>query len=221
MKTVAILIPALNPDRRLIAYVHNLITYGFQKILIIDDGSNEEAKSIFSDIASFGGEETDITILEHAVNLGKGRALKDGINYYLTHLKDQYRDCYGVITVDSDGQHNIEDVIRVSEVLACGKKYVLRFRIPKLSGSCHLFSVISSGQCRIYMVCLQMCRLFGRNNDVCAKCIDSQLCPSFLYACEAGKVWKRDSLYHCGTDVRDWRLWWKQYGKRTFSSTGG
>ena len=32
---------------------------------------------------------------------------------------------------------------------------------------------------------------------------------------------KRDSLYHCGTDVRDWRLWWKQYGKRTFSSTGG
>lgn len=47
MKTVAILIPALNPDRRL--------------------------------IASFGGEETDITILEHAVNLGKGRALKDSI----------------------------------------------------------------------------------------------------------------------------------------------
>ena len=60
------------------------------------------------------------------------------------------------------------------------------------------------------MVRLQMCRLFGRNNDVCAKCIDSQLCSSFLYACEAGKVWKRDSLYHCGTDVRDWRLRWKQ-----------
>ena len=61
MKTVAILIPALNPDRRLLAYVQNLVTYGFHKILIIDDGSNEEAKSIFSDIASFGGEETDIT----------------------------------------------------------------------------------------------------------------------------------------------------------------
>lgn len=40
MKTVAILIPALNPDRRLIAYVQNLVTYGFHKILIIDDGSN-------------------------------------------------------------------------------------------------------------------------------------------------------------------------------------
>ena len=118
MKTTAILIPALNPGRRLIAYVQNLITYGFHKILIIDDGSNEEAKSIFSDIASLGGEETDITILEHAVNLGKGRALKDGINYYLTHLKDQYKDCYGVITVDSDGQHHFEDVIRVSEALA-------------------------------------------------------------------------------------------------------
>ena len=63
MKTTAILIPALNPNRRLIAYVQNLITYGFHKILIIDDGSNEEAKSIFSDIASLGGEETDITIL--------------------------------------------------------------------------------------------------------------------------------------------------------------
>ena len=87
MKTVAILIPALNPDRRLIAYVQNLITYGFHKILIIDDGSNEEAKSVFSDIASLEGEETDITILEHAVNLGKGRALKVGIKYYLTHLR--------------------------------------------------------------------------------------------------------------------------------------
>lgn len=56
----------------MIAYVQNLITYGFHKILIIDDGSNEEAKSIFSDIVSFGGEETDITILKHAVNLGIG-----------------------------------------------------------------------------------------------------------------------------------------------------
>lgn len=130
MITVAILIPALNPDRRLIAYVQNLVTYGFHKILIIDDGSNEEAKSIFSDIASFGGEETDITILEHAVNLGKGRALKEGINYYLTHLKDQYKDCYGVITVDSDGQHHIEDVIRVSEALALtmNKRLVLGCR---------------------------------------------------------------------------------------------
>ena len=81
MKTVAILIPALNPDRRLIAYVQNLITYGFHKILIIDDGSNEEAKSIFSDIASFGGEETDITILEHAVNLGIGDPQDNDVGY--------------------------------------------------------------------------------------------------------------------------------------------
>lgn len=130
LKNAVILIPTLNPDRRLVTYVHNLVTYGFQKILIIDDGSNKETKEIFSDIVFLVDEKIDITILEHAVNLGKGRALKDGINYYLTHLKDQYKDCNGVITVDSDGQHSIEDVIRINNALAdtVDKKLVLGCR---------------------------------------------------------------------------------------------
>ncbi len=116
-KSTVIIIPTLNPDRRLITYVQELVSTGFNKILIIDDGSSDETHSIFTEILSLNSDDTDITVFVHAINLGKGRALKDGINYYLTHLKDQYIGCGGLVTVDSDGQHLIKDVIQIDEAI--------------------------------------------------------------------------------------------------------
>ena len=46
-------------------------------LIIVDDGSREELKYIFKEI----GKLKNTTILTHAVNLGKGRALKNGFNY--------------------------------------------------------------------------------------------------------------------------------------------
>ncbi len=43
--------------------------------------------------------------------------LKNGINYYLAHLKDKYQGCCGLITVDSDGQHLIKDVQQLKQRL--------------------------------------------------------------------------------------------------------
>lgn len=122
MKSTVILIPTLNPDKRLVSYVQDLIAAGFNKLLIIDDGSNEETKSIFSQLLSLKQDDIDITVLVHAINLGKGRALKDGTNYYLANLNNQYADCEGLITVDSDGQHHIDDVIRTNDALANAKE---------------------------------------------------------------------------------------------------
>lgn len=121
-----IIIPTLNPNEKLIAYVEDLAEY-FQNIILVNDGSGRESADIFSKILNISEERTDknrIVILRHAVNLGKGRALKTAINYYLTHINDMFSECEGIITVDSDGQHTIRDVRKISEVLE-GKNSVV------------------------------------------------------------------------------------------------
>lgn len=50
----------------------------------------------------------------HAVNQGKGRALKTAFNYCL--LQDP--DLVGCVTADSDGQHLPEDIVHCGEVLS-------------------------------------------------------------------------------------------------------
>ena len=106
MNTI-IIIPALNPDEKLISYV---IQAGEKQILIIDDGSSDDCRFIFD----FLEEKEECIVLRHAINMGKGRALKDAFNYCLTNLS---QTASGVITVDSDGQHSVEDVLRMKEAL--------------------------------------------------------------------------------------------------------
>lgn len=107
---IAIIIPALNPDERLIKYVDTLIKAGQEDILIVDDGSKKECQHIFSNLEA----KKECEVLRHFINMGKGRALKDAFNYYLLE-KSSY--CQGLITVDSDGQHTVEDVIKLKNSL--------------------------------------------------------------------------------------------------------
>ena len=109
MRNGVILIPALNPPASLTDYVQGLIRQGFEAVIIIDDGSGPEYQAIFEKI----GKWKECRILKHAVNMGKGRALKNGFNHYLNTCGN-YK---GVITVDSDGQHLIENVIEMDKAL--------------------------------------------------------------------------------------------------------
>lgn len=117
MSKSTILIPTLNPDARLIDYVRELISQGFDHFIVVNDGSSEECSPIFDEIQKLSTQEIDIQILRHAINLGKGRGLKTGINYYLNHLSSKYQ-CGGVICVDSDGQHHSEDVVKIDNYLS-------------------------------------------------------------------------------------------------------
>jgi len=101
-------IPALNPPEELIGYIRELKHEGFDKIIVVDDGSREEFKEIFAELKEYYGCD----LLVHAVNMGKGRALKDALNYYLNEYSQFYK---GVITADSDGQHLVKDVIRMDD----------------------------------------------------------------------------------------------------------
>lgn len=126
-RNVAILIPTLNPDKELPQYIKNILDSGFQHVIVVNDGSGRECDDIFESIMAMNAQEMDgkIVIFPHAVNLGKGRALKNGINYYLSHLDDKYAECCGIITVDSDGQHLVEDVIKVSDILETESKRIV------------------------------------------------------------------------------------------------
>lgn len=47
MHDSALIIPDLNPTSQLIKYVSELITHGFKKIILIDNGGNEACRENF------------------------------------------------------------------------------------------------------------------------------------------------------------------------------
>jgi glycosyltransferase involved in cell wall biosynthesis len=106
---IPILIPAYNPDKRLIELVESLIREGIDHIVIVNDGSHSDSEPVFTYLEKL----EPCSLLTHAVNSGKGRALKTGFNYiYL-----QFPDCSGVVTADCDGQHRVEDIMAVANAL--------------------------------------------------------------------------------------------------------
>lgn len=105
---ITIVIPSLNPDDKLIGVIDKLLHNGFTKIVIVDDGSDCKHAAPFDYALEKGCE-----LLVHKVNKGKGRALKTAFDHC---MKD--KECVGVITVDGDGQHGIEDIF------LCGLKMI-------------------------------------------------------------------------------------------------
>ncbi|UCH96500.1 MAG: bifunctional glycosyltransferase family 2/GtrA family protein [Candidatus Aminicenantes bacterium] len=102
---IPVLIPSYNPDRRLPEVVDALIREGVKRIIIVNDGSRPECDSIFEKL----GKLESCTVLKHAVNCGKGRALKTGLNYFLLHFPGSP----GIVTADGDGQHQTTDILKV------------------------------------------------------------------------------------------------------------
>ena len=115
-KNCCVLIPSLDPDEKLPAYVEELIKAQYGLILVVDDGSSADHQPIFDRIASWPGCQ----VLHHEVNRGKGAALRTGFAYILEHT-----DLEGVITADSDGQHTVTDTAKLAEKLDGSKAELL------------------------------------------------------------------------------------------------
>ncbi len=111
------LIPARDPDVRLVALVDELTIYGFTAILIVDDGSHPDSAPVFNHLKTL----PNVQVLCHAVNHGKGRALKTGFNYVLSNLPL----IEGVITADADGQHAADDIVAVAAAMEQGSNEVM------------------------------------------------------------------------------------------------
>ncbi len=101
---IVIVIPAYNPDKQLLKIILKLQKRNFTNIVVVDDGSIT-GKEYFQQI------KERVTIIEHKENRGHGAAVKTGIQYCLNNINN----VMGVITMDADGQHLVEDVDKIYE----------------------------------------------------------------------------------------------------------
>ncbi|MGY3621535.1 glycosyltransferase [Bradyrhizobium sp. USDA 10063] len=102
-------------------------------IVVVDDGSDPIHADVFEAVNAVPA----VTLLRNAINLGKGAALKHGMN----HILLEYPECIGIITADADGQHSAKDIIRLRDefcqqpdhmILGCrhfGKRVPFRSRL--------------------------------------------------------------------------------------------
>jgi putative flippase GtrA len=117
--TSCFIIPAYEPNHNLITLLQELTKRSDHPIFVIDDDSTD--KSVFKN-PIFLNE--DITLLKHAGNLGKGAALKTAFN----HVIANYPSMTGCVTLDADGQHAVEDVIKLSLLNGRNNQLVLGVR---------------------------------------------------------------------------------------------
>ena len=75
VKQIPLIIPSLEPDEKLPRLLAQLRQAGIENIVLVDDGSGPAYHHFFDE-----AEQQGCTVLRHAVNLGKGRALKDAFN---------------------------------------------------------------------------------------------------------------------------------------------
>ncbi len=95
-----VLIPAYNPNIDIMNEFLGKLKASFQNIVIVNDGSSSQYSLFFAKLS------TEYPTINHYKNLGKGRALKTGINYILNN----YPNIKAIITADCDGQHTVKDI---------------------------------------------------------------------------------------------------------------
>lgn len=105
---IPVIIPSYEPDDKLITLLEALKQTGISHVVVVDDGSGAQYETFFE----LAEEMDNCTVLHHAVNLGKGRALKTAFN----HCLRVYGESPGCVSADSDGQHTPADI------LACMRK---------------------------------------------------------------------------------------------------
>ena len=108
MKDIFVVVPTLDPDKKIMKDFIDKLHKEFTNILVVNDGCNKSYNSFFNSLENEG-----IIVLKHYKNLGKGRGLKTAFNYILNN----YPKCTGCVSADSDGQHSISDIKKCAESL--------------------------------------------------------------------------------------------------------
>lgn len=103
IKDAVILIPCYNPDEKIMELFIEKLGNTYQNIVFINDGCSKNHTTYFEKL------EKKYPIVRHYKNYGKGRGIKNGLNFIL----NQYPDCKAIITADCDGQHSVEDITKI------------------------------------------------------------------------------------------------------------
>jgi len=95
---VIVVLPAFNESQG-IAQVVQQAQLRFSNLVVVDDGSSDET--------ALAARRAGAFVITHPLNLGQGAALQTGFKWALE------QGAQWVITLDSDGQHNPEDALRL------------------------------------------------------------------------------------------------------------
>lgn len=131
VKEITVVLPSYKPDEKMVLAVKDMLSAGFDDVIVVDDGGKEPYNSFFDEVRALDG----CTVLVHPENRGKGAALKTAFSWFLENRKDKK----GVITVDGDGQHRASDVVKCAEAMINEDKVILGVRdfslpdVPKRS----------------------------------------------------------------------------------------
>jgi glycosyltransferase involved in cell wall biosynthesis len=92
-----IIIPAFNENFRAVDTIDRVLRETKNDLIVIDDGSSDDTWKVL--INKFRNNDR-ITLLSHAINLGKGAAMRTGVAMAWKMKGDS------VVFIDADGQHN-------------------------------------------------------------------------------------------------------------------
>ena len=112
IENIYIIVPAYNEEFVIRSTIKNLEKY-FENIVVVNDGSTDKT------IKELKG--SNITLINHPLNLGVGAAIQTGFQFILTHCKD----AIGIITFDADGQHDVNDALQIAENLITGSEDII------------------------------------------------------------------------------------------------
>lgn len=104
---VSVILPSYNPGEKLPMAIKTLTEAGFDDIIVVNDGSRKDCIRFFEEIAN----NPYVTVLNHEINMGKGRALKTAFRFFL----DNRSEMAGIVTTDDDLQHSCMDIIACAE----------------------------------------------------------------------------------------------------------
>jgi len=91
-----VVIPSYNEARTIGSIIRDITGMGFT-VLVIDDGSLDNTRTEALDNGAL--------VIRNKVNLGKGKAVREGIRYILEKMNYKW-----MIVMDGDGQHHPEDI---------------------------------------------------------------------------------------------------------------
>ena len=102
MRRMYAVIPAYEPDEKMLALLPKLAESGM-RLLIVDDGSGPKYDAIFAKAKDYG------EVIRYVPNAGKGHAMKTAFRRIAEEEKDG--GTFGVVVVDCDGQHKVSDAL--------------------------------------------------------------------------------------------------------------
>ncbi|AEH24186.1 glycosyltransferase family 2 protein [Pyrococcus yayanosii] len=103
-----VVVPAYNEEKTVGKVLDELLEYfPPERIIVVNDGSRDRTEEI--------ARERGVRVITHLVNRGLGGALGTGIEYALR------KGARAIVTFDADGQHKVEDALRVMKPVIEGR----------------------------------------------------------------------------------------------------